>query len=275
MKGKIIIISLCIICSSILLANDNELTPEQIDRQVANRRQSIENYYKGQVLEVTLRAEEELRQLEIDDSLVYKSLEAHTLAAELVSGTDRSRDDHWLEPDRKIKTWTLDRPHYFFGFSGTSGRRRSRSGTFGVVVERPYTGGYYKTLTVNFTRRFVDAKTKINETKNRIIAQREAALLSLEIQMQRALTVGLDKYKKQLQALPNTAEKKKQPENVVTGILYSDDNPAALLNEKIVHVGDEFEDEIKITRISPDSVEFEKDDKTWSQAVGQKPHKNW
>jgi hypothetical protein len=275
MKGKIIIISLCIICSPILLANDNELTPEQIDRQVANRRQSIENYYKGQVLEVTLRAEEELRQLEIDDSLVYKSLEAHTLAAELVSGTDRSRDDHWLEPDRKIKTWTLDRPHYFFGFSGTSGRRHRRSGTFGVVVERPYTGGYYKTLTKNFTRRFVDAKTKINETKNRIIAQREAALLSLEIQMQRALTIGLDEYKKRLQALPNTAEKKKQPENVVTGILYSDDNPAALLNGKIIHVGDEFEDEIKITAITTDSVKFEKDDKTWSQAVGQKPHKNW
>ncbi len=240
MKGKIIIISLCIICSSILLANDNELTPEQIDRQVASRRQSIENYYKGQVLEVTLRAEEELRQLEIDDSLVYKSLEAHTLAAELVSGTDRSR-----------------------------------SGTFDVVVQRLYTDGYRKKLTVNFIKRFVDAKTKINETKNRIIAQREAALLSLEIQKQRALTVGLDEYKKQLQALPNTANKKKQPENVVTGILYSDDNPAALLNGKIVHIGDEFEDEIKITRINPDSVKFEKDDKIWSQAVGQKPHKNW
>ena len=240
MKGKIIIISLCIICTPILLANDNELTPEQIDRQVANRRQSIENYYKGQVLEVTLRAEEELRQLEINDSLVYKSLEAPILAAELVLGTDRSR-----------------------------------LGTFGVVVERPYTGGHYKKLSMNFTRRFVDAKTKINEVKNRIIAQREAALLSLEIQKQRVLTIGFDEYKKRLQALPNTARKKKQPKNVVIGILYSDDNPAAVLNGKIVHVGDEFEDEIKITRISPDRVEFEKDDKTWSQAVGQKPHKNW
>ncbi len=53
---------------------------------------------------------------------------------------------------------------------------------------------------------------------------------------------------------------------VVRGIVYSKDNPAAVIGTEILRVGHVVEG-IKIIEINPDSVTFEKDGETWTQRV--------
>jgi hypothetical protein len=53
---------------------------------------------------------------------------------------------------------------------------------------------------------------------------------------------------------------------VVKGIVYSADNPCAVVGDRIVSVGDTVGD-AKVVKINPDSVEFTMGDKTWTQKV--------
>ena len=58
----------------------------------------------------------------------------------------------------------------------------------------------------------------------------------------------------------------KATELIVNGILYSQNNPAAVIGPETVHVGDEILG-ATVVKINIDSVDFEKDGKTWSQKV--------
>ena len=53
---------------------------------------------------------------------------------------------------------------------------------------------------------------------------------------------------------------------VVKGILYSQDNPSAVIGNYIVHEGDKIMD-VVIVKITEDSVEFQANDKKWIQKV--------
>jgi hypothetical protein len=53
---------------------------------------------------------------------------------------------------------------------------------------------------------------------------------------------------------------------VVKGILYSQDNPAALIADKIIHEGEEIFG-AKVLKITKNDVQFEKDGQTWTQEV--------
>jgi hypothetical protein len=56
----------------------------------------------------------------------------------------------------------------------------------------------------------------------------------------------------------------------VTGIVFCNKRGAALVADEIVRENDTVEG-IKVLRITPDYVEFKKQDKTWIQEVGQSP----
>jgi len=58
----------------------------------------------------------------------------------------------------------------------------------------------------------------------------------------------------------------KTGELTVKGILYSEDNPAAVIGARIAHVGDMIAG-ATIVKITKSSVEFEKDGKRWTQAI--------
>lgn len=53
---------------------------------------------------------------------------------------------------------------------------------------------------------------------------------------------------------------------LVKGILYSDDNPTAVVGTAIVHIGDKILD-ATVVKINKGSVEFEKDGKRWTQTL--------
>jgi hypothetical protein len=56
------------------------------------------------------------------------------------------------------------------------------------------------------------------------------------------------------------------PEIVVKSIVYSSENPSAVIGTEIVHVGDEILG-ATILKINKDNVELQRGDKIWTQKV--------
>jgi len=54
----------------------------------------------------------------------------------------------------------------------------------------------------------------------------------------------------------------------VNGIVYSEDNPTALIGHRIVHEGDTVDD-VSVIKVHKDKVEFAKNGRKWTQAVGE------
>jgi hypothetical protein len=71
-------------------------------------------------------------------------------------------------------------------------------------------------------------------------------------------------------AQANTGPTEQQPakpqELAVTGILFSQDNPTAVIGTRIAHVGDTIAG-ATIVKIDLTTVEFEKDGKSWTQTL--------
>ena len=60
----------------------------------------------------------------------------------------------------------------------------------------------------------------------------------------------------------------------VTGVLHSNDRPAAIIGYRIVHEGEVIRD-VKVVKIHKDKVEFEKGDRRWTQTIQGAPTPYW
>jgi len=70
---------------------------------------------------------------------------------------------------------------------------------------------------------------------------------------------------------PNSKSSRK---GTVIGILFNKATPAALINNDLVHEGDTIGG-VKVVRISPRKIQFEKNGKMWAQGVWGKPNALW
>ena len=70
------------------------------------------------------------------------------------------------------------------------------------------------------------------------------------------------------------AQLPKPAKGMITGIIYSENSPSALLNSQIIHEGDIIQG-IKVVKIRKGAVEFEKDGKKWTQGLGGTPAPYW
>jgi len=61
---------------------------------------------------------------------------------------------------------------------------------------------------------------------------------------------------------------------MVTGIICDDSNPGALINDEVRNEGDIING-AQVIKISKTDVLFEKNGKTWTQEVGQRPNPAW
>lgn len=74
-----------------------------------------------------------------------------------------------------------------------------------------------------------------------------------------------------------TGKKSKPPttkHGVVTGIMYAEEKPSAVVGYEIVYEGDIING-VKVIKIHGDKVEFEKKRKKWTQRVQEKPNRAW
>lgn len=60
----------------------------------------------------------------------------------------------------------------------------------------------------------------------------------------------------------------------VTGILFSNDRPSAIIGYRIVHEGEAIRD-VQVVKIHKDKVEFEKDGRRWTQTIQGAPTAYW
>jgi hypothetical protein len=60
----------------------------------------------------------------------------------------------------------------------------------------------------------------------------------------------------------------------ITGIICSKDNPSAIVGNQLVHEGDNVSG-VTIVKINQESVEFEKNNIRWTQAVKEPPSSHW
>lgn len=67
---------------------------------------------------------------------------------------------------------------------------------------------------------------------------------------------------------------KSPKKGTITGILYSSEKPAAMINTEIIYEGTVI-DNIRVIRIDAEKVQFEKNGKRWTQAMHQKPDPAW
>ncbi|MFA5422615.1 MAG: hypothetical protein WC374_02015 [Phycisphaerae bacterium] len=106
-----------------------------------------------------------------------------------------------------------------------------------------------------------------------ILQQYAAEQARIEKHRQYAINVRLADLENKLKdQVMNPAQP--SPDGVVTGIVFSQDDPTALIGSQIVHVGDKI-GKIQVASITPDSVAFERGRKQWSQAVGEKANSAW
>lgn len=263
MKKKSLTIWVFIVVTTLVApvnaAKDKKQTPqslkqqkgqlEEIEKYISRRRQGIEDYYRGQLAELRLRAETEIRLLEVAEKAVYSSLAAQAEVAETVlhiNSYGYVRRGHFESTDGKLlQIKDSDREWY--------------RGLQNAIDKAP--------------KRFAMAQSRIAEKKNDILAKLEHEALRLENGKRYALTVGLADLEKRLKE--NVLKPKPEPTHgVVTGIVYSADKPSTVIDGKIVREGDTIHD-VKVVKIHRDNVEFEKNGKVWKQKVRETTEKFW
>ena len=221
---------------------------EEVERYISRHRRGIENYYNGQLVELKLRAQSEIRLLEVADKAVYASLAAQAEVAKVVLHID---DYGYRAP------WYL---------------AAKTERMLQLKNERESYGDFEDSIKKS-PKRFAVAHSRIAERKNRILAKLAWEAASLEQRKQYALTDGLAQFEKRLKE-DVLKPKPKATRGVVTGVLYSTYKPSAIIDHKIVHEGDTIHG-VTVVKIYKDKVKFSKKDKDWEQEVQQSPEAYW
>lgn len=131
----------------------------------------------------------------------------------------------------------------------------------------------FDTSTASPAQRLAAALSRIAKRKNDILAETEWQTVKLKRQKNYALTAGLAKLEKRQKEI-SLATEPDTTHGVVTGIIYSDDDPVAIIDGTVVRDNQEIHG-VKIVKIHTDRVEFEKNGKTWIQHIREIQKTNW
>ena len=208
--------------------------PEEIEKYISLCRHEIENYYRDQFVELKQRAESEIRLLEVADKAVYAGLAEQAEVAKTVL---------------HINSCEYRAPWY----------REAKTERMLQLKELPV--------------RFAVAESRIAERKNDILAKLKWGTLNLERQKEYALNVELVELEKRLKEDMLRAEPE-PTHGVVTGLVYAQEAPSAIIDGKIVHEADTIHG-VKVVKIHRDKVEFEKNSSRWAQKVREAPEAYW
>lgn len=243
----------CAICLLLLIpcqAAENQQQPDEIDKYISQQHRNIENYYQGQLIELNQRAQSEIRLLDVADKAIYAG-SGETANANLAAQAEVAKVVLHIDNFGYRAPWYL---------VDETEKILQLKDDFEDSIKEP-------------SKRFAVAHSRITERKNQILANLEWETAKLLRQKQYALTDGLAKLEKQLRE-DAVKPKPEATHGVVTGILYSAERAAAVVDRKIVHQGDTING-VKVVKIFRDKVEFERKGKKWTQTVQQKPASYW
>ena len=245
---------ICVLCVSILLpavalrgAEESEAErQERIENYIAERREGVERYIASQLLELELKTIADITALEVGEQAEFSPVLTQARIANSVL---------ILNGYLGIEECHLSRLE----------KDELRLVTEGRYQDQTYTRGLSTTL-------FALTRGRLVSRKNRILGKSELGKSRLELYRQ-ALHARLDELERRLKEEPAAAAAAVKA-GVISGILYSDDNPSALIGRELVHEGDSI-DSVEVVRIGRSFVEFEKDGRRWSQGVGEEASHCW
>jgi len=202
----------------------------EIEQYISGRRKAIENYYTDRLIELRLRAQTDIRLLEIAEQ----------------PKADCAMLDEWVEfVETVLKINGLENRYYNLDQAST----------------------------LSPAERLAIGLSRIARRKNDILANMEWRAVRLERQKNYALTAGFEKFRDRLKE--NLLQKKPQSTHgVISGIIYTTDNPISIIDDTIVRQNDNIHG-VKIVKIHEDRVEFEKNDWTWTQKKREIIEDNW
>jgi hypothetical protein len=220
----------------------------EIDKYIQARKQNIESYYALRMAEVDYQEGEikkRLLTLDIGDKRKYireakfSDWAKYIEEVLLLNGVDLRKDKEYaraLENFRRNRRW---------------GARTFQPDPKILAIAE---------------KRLADEKIRVSQS---LVLER----IKIDNERRYAIEVQLPNLEKKLkEQVLNPIEPKQ--EGVVTGIVYSKDKPAAIVGSQVVHPGEKI-GKVRITAISPDSVEFEKGKKKWTQQIGEEPGAGW
>jgi hypothetical protein len=231
-------------------AAENKQQPDEIDKYISQQRLNIENYYQSQLIELNQRAQSDIRLLEVADKALYAGT-GETANANLAAQAEVAKVVLHIDNFGYRAPWFL---------ADETERMLQLKDDFRDSINQP-------------SKRFVVAHSRIAERKNDILANLAWETVKLERQKKYALTDGLAQLENKLKE-DAAKPKPEATHGLVTGILYSADKPAAVVDHKIVHQGSLI-DGVAVVKIYPDKVEFAKNRKKWMQKVQEKPASYW
>lgn len=228
---------------------------QEIEKYISWQRQKIEDSYIGRSIDLRLRAEGEIRLLEVADKAIYAPatlavfVDCQELCPSIAEVADKAIYDP-LAAQAEVAETVLQ----INGYEAV-----------------PY--GRFQTTTETSRKRFAVAQSRIAEVKNDILAKYECEAVILEKLKRYALTVGLIELEKRLKENVLVA-KPKPTHGVITGIVYAEEKPSAIIDGQIVHEGETIHN-VTVAKIHRDKIEFQKNDKRWKQKVRETPEAFW
>ena len=210
---------------------------------------------------------------QVEDNYLRRCRELRASTEAMIRSLDSQEKQAWTELDQKLKhiITTAEKSTIGAGYIMSDG----------YVVGHDISKEKYETNVVGDpAREHAVIQQEIVEAKNETLASYEQELVRFQKQRQYELA-KIDRWERQMKGYVSVAirdiTKVSQPETLglVSGIMYSQSRPSALIgNRIIVHEG-EIVHGVKILEIYKDKVLFEKDSVTWSQAIGDAPASHW
>jgi len=208
---------------------------EEIDRYIARMYQDIEDFYTAAFADLKLRTDAQIRALEVADKGVFASLSQQ---AQLTNSV------------LSLNNYNCDQPRLF----------EDRDLRFRDTVRQS-------------PKRFAFLQSRIAEEKSRILNNYESRKLQLEKNKRYAKNIGVLKLREQLEE-NQAAVRPPLARGVVTGIVYSEDRPSAIIDGRIVYERDTIL-RVRVVKIHRNRVDFVKGGQQWSQEVRQTPSSFW
>jgi hypothetical protein len=222
---------------------------EEVEADFERRKQKIEDYYATVFRQLRENVDMALRRIDAADKTAY----AHF--TEQINNTE-STSTGYTRVTGRVSPY------------GTVSADGLHVGTTKTRVEGNPSGNYeLKVRQLNKAANDIVSEYKLD--LDHYQRQKACALSDLEKEKKFALAAVYNQQASEsVQPIPPKAR------GTVTGILSSDGAPLIIINGKVLSEG-QSENGVKVMKIHPDYVEFEKSGSRWRQKVNEPPTNNW
>jgi hypothetical protein len=232
-----------------------------IEQLVYLQENLIQKRYRNRIDNLKMRARRHAENLGYPDRLLWVEF------IKMTRGAD-SPNRYFLTPSfLEYKTFEL-RDAMMKSYSVYAARDLLLDDRAYQVITEIESSPSYGTLIRRQARKVLNIMRQLRLTLSRIERQRKAELARLQRwkkQTAEDVSMAVDYLSEQ----PETARP-----GVVTAIISTPTIRSAMINDEVVHDGDSLKD-VKILKIHPDKVDFQKDGNVWTQKLGQPQQKFW